>query len=141
MHDIYVAGALTVSDNPEGQKRFYERIADVCQEAGFRAYLPHKSTDPRKHPNVTPEDVYRKDYEMVAKAKIIIAYVGAPSLGVGTELEIAKNNSTDIVLIFHKNETVSRMPKGNPGVKKIIIYESEEDALDQIREYLKAGGA
>ncbi len=137
MFDIYISGGLTRSENPDGQEKFFENIAELCEELGFSVYLPHKHTDPIKHPNITPKEVYEKDYGIVANAKIIIAYVGEPSLGVGIELEIAKNNNTDIVLIFHKNDKVSRMARGVPGVKFIVQYDSEEDALNQLRDVLR----
>jgi hypothetical protein len=136
MFDVYVAGELTRSANPDEQKKFYEDIAQICREAGLSVYLPHQHTDPISHPHLSPEEVYRKDYDIVANAKIIIAYVGQPSLGVGIELEIAKNNNIDIILIFRKDEKVSRMARGIPGVKA-IQYESQKDALNQLKKALK----
>lgn len=136
MFDVYVAGELTRCANPEEQKKFYEDIAELCRECGLSVYLPHQHTDPIKHPHVSPEEVYKKDYDIVANAKIIIAYVGQPSLGVGIELEIAKNNNTGIILVFQKDEKVSRMARGIPDVK-IIRYDSKEDALNQLRAELK----
>lgn len=139
MFDIYVAGELTRSEDPEEQKKFYEEIAEVCRELGYSVYLPHQHTDPVEHPDVAPQEVYMKDYGIVANAKYLVAYVGKPSLGVGTELEIAKNNNTRIILLFHKSDKVSRMATGNPGIKKIIQYESRGDALKQLRGALKKG--
>ena len=136
MFDAYVAGELTRCATPEEQKKFYEGIAEVCKECGFSVSLPHQHTDPIAPPHVSPQEVYKKDYDIVANAKVIIAYVGQPSLGVGIELEIAKNNNTDIILIFRKDEKVSRMARGIPGVKA-IQYESQEDALNQLKKALE----
>ena len=136
MVDIYVGGELTLRENPEEKRRFYEKIANLCRELGFSAYLPHEYSDPELHPKETPQQIYEEDYKRVANAKIMIAYVGRPSLGTGTELEIAKNNNTDLILVHHKDEKVSRMARGNPAVKHIIQYESEEDLLNQLREIL-----
>jgi hypothetical protein len=137
MFDVYISGELTRCENPDEQKKFYVDIAVVCKELGYSVYLPHENTDPIKHPDVTPQEVYRKDYEIVSNAKYIIAYVGKPSLGVGIEIEIAKNSNVFIILIFHKDDKISRMARGNPGVKRIIQYESKEDALNQIRDALR----
>jgi len=132
MYDIYIAGKLTKSSNLEKQKKFYESIAKIAKKTLFSVYVPHKHTDPIKHANISAEKVYNIDSEIVANAKIIIAYVGEPSLGVGTELEIAKNNKTKIILLFHKDCKVSRMALGNPGVTSIIKYSSIQDALNQL---------
>jgi len=137
MFDVYIAGELSGSTTPDERKKFYEDIVEVCKDCGLSAYLPHHHTDPIKHAHISPQEVYKKDYDMISNAKLIIAYVGRPSLGVGTELEIARNNNTGIILIFHKDDRVSRMARGNPGVKKIIQYESEEDALRKLRKYLQ----
>lgn len=137
MHDIYIAGGLTRCKDPGRMKRFYEKIADACREAGFSPYLPHQHTDPREHPEHAPQDVYAKNHEIVSKARMIIAYVGEPSLGVGSELEIAKNNRTRIILHFFSTDKVSRMARGNPAVLKTITYDSEDEAISKIREFLK----
>jgi hypothetical protein len=137
MFDIYIAGELTRCSDSEKRKEFYEAIAEICKRAGFSVYLPHQHTDPVAHPNVSPKEVYRKDFDIVAKARMIIAYVGEPSLGVGTELEIAKNNDTDIILHHFNSDKVSRMALGNSGVKKIITYDSEDECLEKLRGFLQ----
>lgn len=136
MYDIYIAGSLTNSKNPDEQKKFYEEIAEVCKQSNFSVYLPHQHTDPIQHPDVSPEEVYNKDYEKVVKANCIVAIVDKPSLGVGIELEIAKNNNTGIILVYHKDEKISRIVRGNPGIKHTIQYETKEDALRRLRTIL-----
>lgn len=136
MPQVYVTGELTLCKNPEEQKKFYEAIAAVCEETGFSTYLPHKHTDPIDHPDVTPREVYEKDHDIVANAEYLIAYAGQPSLGVGIELEIANKNDTRIIMMLHKDDKVSRMALGCPGVDTLIAYESEEDALEQVQKAL-----
>ena len=103
---------------------------------GISAYVPHKHTDPMEHPEHTPQDVYNRNHDIVANARMIIAYVGEPSIGVGGELEIAKNNDTEIIIHFFRNEKVSRMARGNPSVVTEITYETEDECLEKIREFL-----
>jgi nucleoside 2-deoxyribosyltransferase len=141
MHDVYIAGALTNSRNPEGRKKFYEAIARACEEAGLEAYLPHMFTDPVDHPDISPQEVYLRDFAMVSGASLLIACVDEPSLGVGTELEIAKCAGVKIVLLYRSDGSPpGRMVRGNPAVVKEIAFESEEDAIRQLREFLASGG-
>ncbi len=130
--NIYIAGTLTQAVSPEQIKKFYERIAEVVTQQGFEAYLPHKNTDPIQHAHISAREVYEKDYEMISNSDIMICFVGEPSLGVGTELEIAKNNDVKIILIYPEGQKISREALGNPAVAERIIYSSEEEALDKL---------
>ena len=136
MEDIYISGPLTQVPHPEEAKKFYESIAAVCEELGFSVYVPHQHTDPIQHPDVTPAEVYTKDYNQIAQAKMIIALVDVPSVGVGMEIEIAKNNNTKIILLYHKEAKVGRMTRGNPGITHTIVYENHADALMQLKTIL-----
>jgi len=129
---IYIAGTLTHTRFPDKTKKFYERIAEVATQKGFEAYLPHKHTDPIEHAHISAREVYEKDYEMISDSDIMICFVGEPSLGVGTELEIAKNNNVKIILIYPKEQKISREALGNPAISEKIIYSSEEEALDKL---------
>jgi nucleoside 2-deoxyribosyltransferase len=138
MYDVYIAGELTRSDNPERMKQFYERISAVCKEAGLNPYLPHQHTDPREHPEHTPQYVYQRNRDIISNAKLIIAYVGKPSLGTGCELEIANSSKVKALLHHFNGEKVSRMARGSPSVVKVISYDTEEDALRLISEFLES---
>lgn len=128
----YIAGTLTSARFPDKTKKFYEKIAEVVAQKGFEAYLPHKHTDPVEHAHISAREVYEKNHEMISNSEIVICFAGEPSTGVGTELEIAKNNNVKIILIYSKEQKVSREALGNPAVAERIIYSSEEEALDKL---------
>jgi hypothetical protein len=136
MYDVYIAGSLTICEDPDARKQFFENIAKVCESCGLSVYLFHKHTDPKEHPEHTPRDVYERNYNIIANAKFVIAYVGEPALGVGMELEIAKNNNTEVILLYSNQEAVSRMARGNPSVVETITYDSEGEALEKLAEFL-----
>ena len=136
MNKVYISGGLTNISDPEKTKKFYEDIDDLCKNLGFKPYTPHLHSDPVAHPNITPEEVYDMDYEQVAKADIIIAYIGEPSLGVGIELEIAKTLNKTIIVHYKDDQRITRMARGFPGTKAQIVYRDLEDGLDKIRETL-----
>ena len=126
----YVSGPLTYGSSD--MKEFYEVIAEVIDSVfgPETAYVPHKHTDPVKHPNVTPEEVYRKDKEKVTTSNFVVAYVGAPSLGAGAELEMACTENIPILLLHKRGEAVSRLPRGMFSMIGIFEYNNEEEALE-----------
>ena len=135
INKIYISGGLT--HTAEKQRVIYEKIAEICKSVCADIYVPHLSgTDPIKHPDVKPYDVWVKDHREVATCDLVIAYVGLPSLGVGAELEIARITASDIIIWWFKNEKISRMAKGNPAVIKQIEAENENDLYDKLKKIL-----
>ncbi|KKT58962.1 MAG: hypothetical protein UW52_C0054G0001, partial [Candidatus Gottesmanbacteria bacterium GW2011_GWA1_44_24b] len=43
-----------------------------------------------------------------------------------------------VIIMYEKGDVVSRMLKGNPAVKKEIIFETEDDAVNQLTDYLSS---
>jgi hypothetical protein len=133
---IYIAGALTHAGNK--QKEIYGEIADLCREFCSDVYVPHLGgTDPVKNPEITAFDVWQKNFKIVSESDLVIAYAGEPSLGVGAELEIARNAGNKIILWWFKGEKVSRMARGNPAVIKMIEAENKENLFELIKIALR----
>lgn len=133
----YVAGALTHHANSD-QKETYLRIGDYCKKLGLKsAYVPcYMGTDPVKDPNVTPRKVWETDEREVREADLVVAYVGAPSLGTGGELEIARIAQNDIILWWYQGDVVSRLPLGNPAVIAKIEAINENDLFQQLKQII-----
>jgi len=133
----YIAGVLTVYQRD--MRPIYENIAKICTEHNIFAHVPHLAgTDPYVDPEVTPKDVWEKNYHEVTAANYVIAYVGQPSLGTGEELEMARASNIPIIAWSFNGEKVSRMVTGNPGVKEIITIDNEADLYNRINEILKS---
>lgn len=133
----YVSGALTGGDEIETLKKFYEQVAEVCVREGIEAYVPHLISDPIGNPNMTPEEVYDLDRKQVTDSNLLIAYVGYPSLGVGLEIEIAREKNIPVVLLMEKERRISRMARGNPAVVAEIHFSDFSDALRQLSIWLR----
>jgi len=130
---IYISGALTIIIEDLDIKSIYEKLALVCQNKNYITYVPHLGgTDPINNSQVAPNNVWEKDHLEVSTSDIIIAYVGQPSLGVGSELEIARVTNSKIVLWWFKGERVSRLPKGNPAVIAQVEVENKDDLCQKI---------
>lgn len=134
----YISGALTGIENAETIKSFYESIGLLCEELGFKSYVPHLHTDPIKNPDVTPQQVFETDKHQVTNSDLVIAYLGYPSLGVGMELAFAEMEDIPVILIYEKNKSISRFPRGIPTKIAEIQFTNYEDALEQLRKVLKS---
>lgn len=129
---VYVSGPLTrLAD--ASVKTLYERIGTLAQEFGMAAHVPHLHTDPKANADVTPEQVYAFDSGHVKDADIVVAYVGETSLGVGMELEMARQNHALVVLLSEQGAPVSRLVLGNPAVIDHVQFTSHDQALEQLR--------
>jgi hypothetical protein len=131
---VYVSGALT--NVREEQRQKYEEVELLCEELHLLAYVPHRHTDPVLHYNVSPQEVYRTDYERVIDSNLVISFADPPSLGVGMELMIAAFHHIDVILIYPENVKVSRMARGTPSIISEIQYADWDDGLGQLRELL-----
>ncbi|MEA5564349.1 XRE family transcriptional regulator [Anabaena sp. UHCC 0399] len=134
---IYVSGALTGINNSDSLKEFYVDIGLLCEDTGFQAYIPHLNTDPNKHPNISPRQVFETDKHQVTKSDLVIAYIGYASLGVGMELAYAETNAIPIIMLYEKGKVVSRFPRGIPSVLSEIEFKDYQDALIQLDSVLK----
>lgn len=135
---VYVSGALTGVPEPEILKGFYEAIAEACEKADFEPYVPHLVSDPIQNPDMTPREVYELDKEQVTRADLVIAYVGEPSLGVGSEIEIARQNGISVILMMKEGVRVSRMARGNPAVTAELRFKGYEDGVRKLTEFLSS---
>jgi hypothetical protein len=138
----YICGALTELA-PQDQvcaKRLYSKLADVCEEiAGIRAFVPHEHYDPIAHAHFTPQEVDKAERKQVCKKTSFLVVVAlAPSWGGGIEVEMANSNGVPAFLLAPKDKRVSRLLRGNPAVKTILVFENEEDAVRVFRAYLKS---
>ncbi len=133
---VYISGALTGISDPYPLRKFYEDIGAVCKELGMAPYIPHQHTDPERHPNITPAQVYEMDAKQVSESDLVIAYVGIPPLGVGCELAIAEENKIPVVLVYERGKRVSRLLRGNPVVRYEIAFRDFDEALRRLREIL-----
>jgi nucleoside 2-deoxyribosyltransferase len=134
---IFFAGPLTNLENPDKIKAFYIKLAELAKKLGHEPFWAFLSgTDPIKNPDVSADEVYRRDIEQIAKSDLMIAYVGESSIGTGEEIEYAKTVKVQVIILYEKGDKITRMLTGNPAVKKEIVFENEDDALKQLEAYL-----
>jgi hypothetical protein len=132
--EAYVSGALTALEEGARMRLFYELLAEVVESVGLRAYLPHRVTDPVADGNLDPRAVYDIDRAHVTSARVVVAYAGIPSFGVGIEVELAREHAVPVVLVVERERTVSRLLLGNPAVVEVVRFGD----LDGLRRGLAA---
>lgn len=137
MPKVYISGALTGIKKSLEVKEFYEAIGSVCSDLGLHPYVPHLKTDPILNPDISPHQVFETDKHQVSQADLVITYIGVPSLGVGMELAYAEVNKIPIILLYEANKHISRFPRGIPTVISEIQFGSYDDALGQLKIFLK----
>jgi hypothetical protein len=132
--EAYVSGALTALEEGARMRLFYELLAEVVESAGLRAYLPHRVSDPATAAHLEPRAVYDIDRAHVTSARVVVAYAGIPSFGVGIEVELAREHAVPVVLVVERDRTVSRLLLGNPAVVEVVRFAD----LDGLRRGLAA---
>ncbi len=136
---IYVAGALTNIKECVSKRKLYENIANICIQLGFNVYVPHLSKQelsPKAVKNLTPKQIFEWDTRQVTESDIVIAYVGAVSLGVGIELGYAACLKTPVITLCEKGQQVSPMVLGHTCLVEHIEYETEKDYKSKLRQTL-----
>ena len=67
-------------------------------------------------------------------ARVVIAYAGIPSFGVGIEVELAREHGVPVILVAERERPVSRLLLGNPAVVEVVRFAD----LDGLRRALVA---
>lgn len=125
----FIAGPLLVDASRDTD--FYQRIAEACHEQGIETFLPHLKTEPFNRP-ADARLVFQQDHLGLQQCDLLIAEVSEPSHGVGSELMQAYFQETPIVCLCRKGKQLSRMVTGNPMVREVIHYASEQDCLQEL---------
>src|SRR5207253_45957 len=81
-----------------------------------------------------PRALYDIDRAHVTSARVVVAYAGIPSFGVGIEVELAREHAVPVVLVVERERSVSRLLLGNPAVVDVVRFAD----LDGLRRGLAA---
>ncbi|GIK37986.1 MAG: hypothetical protein BroJett011_18190 [Chloroflexota bacterium] len=136
MKKVYISGPLTNLPNGDMLKAFYEQIGVVCSRLNMQPYIPHQHSDPILHPEISPQAIYDLDRTNVVSAELVIAYVGVPALGVGQEIEIAKQHNIPVILVYELGCSVTRMVRGNPIVAAEVVGRDFNHIVAQLEQIL-----
>lgn len=141
--DVYVSGPLSNLTQKQHDHIWsvYSEIEKSCKHFNLTAYLPSKApanpnkfsptNDIREH-----QRVYEIDKRMVLGSRLIIAYVGTPSHGVGMEIEMASGAPISVILLAEQGTKISRIVTGAPSVIAKVEFDEPKNIFDSLSPHL-----
>ena len=140
----YIAGPLT--EATEEQKLRYEIAAKLCEGYGWFGYAPHLyGTDPKKHPEVKPEEVRDIDYLWaVIMPTFHLNFFSPTAHGNAMELGWAEVAGIPTIGFIPEAARVSRLLRGARNLLILTSYEEGnmevlvQNALKDIHEWQEA---
>jgi hypothetical protein len=132
--DVYMSGPLSaVSDDEQErlEQEVYNQVDDACHKIGLDCYCPHQTKTTPSNP-ISHGQIWDIDYEKVVSSDVLVAYIAHPALGVGAEIEMAREAHNDVILLVEYDnyeddmEAVSRLVTGNPGVRDLLSFQTGE---------------
>lgn len=109
---VYISGALHQAKNITDLTKFYETTALICRNHNLIPFVPHLFSHPTKHKDEPSEVIFKRDLFFLLNSKLIIAYTGEKSLGVGAELGFAHANNIPILICYEEHKRISRFIEG-----------------------------
>jgi nucleoside 2-deoxyribosyltransferase len=136
--NIYFACSITGGRESES---VYQVIAAALTGDGHMVPTAHlaESGAGAKEAAIDPRTVYSRDTDWIRACDALIAEVSVPSHGVGYEIGFALGLGKRVLALHEQERKVSKMISGNPDSNlTLTTYKSPDDAVAQIREYLRA---
>lgn len=124
---VYIAGGLTHASAEDTE--LYERIARVCEDEGFRPYVPHRDTGSRNDV-LNEREVFATNLAALQNSVLMIVELSVPSFGVGMECEYALARGIPVIAFARDEVNVSRMMLGHPAVS--MIYRHGKQPVDVV---------
>lgn len=135
---VYIAGKLT----SESEREFLEEIAKICEELGFKTFLPHRDVGLAK----SMKDVNRIFKEDIIEGfkgiNLVVANLNGLHVGAGTAWELGYAYSKKIPCVGIKTD--EPVDRALDSLSAILIYSVEVfSSLDKLKKKLqkfKMGG-
>jgi len=84
MAKVYIAGPL----GEEKNRKFLEKIDNLCKELGFETFLPHKDCGLYEGNAKRIKEISKKDLEEIHKSDILVGVLNGICVGAGTAWEM-----------------------------------------------------
>ena len=134
--EIYFAGSIR---GAEADKSLFKRFIERARAHG--KVLTERSFDYDYTREIQLDDhgIYELDTGWLKDADALVAEVSSPSLGVGYEIGRVEAMGKPILCLYRRQEgrRLSAMIGGNRNLK-IVEYDSEEEALNAMDDFINA---
>lgn len=129
---LYIAGALT--EATEKDKDRYVKTAELCETRGMFGYAPHfYGTDPKKYPDVAPEEIRNIDFLFAAVLPHMhINFLAPVAHGNAIEEAWAEDFHIPTIYVVPRAMRLSRLPRGMLNIYTTIPYETVEETYAQL---------
>ena len=108
---IYVAGALFTP----GERRTLEEVALLCEEAGWKTYLPHRDGGILQPDRSNSAEVFRADLEALDQCGAVVAVLQAEvDSGTAWEMGYAFRSRKKVLILCEDFRVQSGSTKLNP---------------------------
>jgi nucleoside 2-deoxyribosyltransferase len=134
--NIYFACSITGGREFEST---YQAIVHALTENGHEVPTAHlaESGITAVEAAISPHEVYERDVNWIRNCDVLIAEVSVPSHGVGYEIGFSLGLGKPVLALYQAGRKVSKMISGNSDTNLTTkVYESPENAIAQIREFL-----
>lgn len=133
---FYIAGALT--EATEKDKDRYVKTAELCDARGMFGYAPHLyGTDPKKHPDVTPEEIRNIDFLFGAVLpNVHINFLFPIAHGNAIEQGWAEVFHIPSIYLAPRTMRLSRLTRGMLNIYATILYDDIDEVYNELGRYL-----
>ena len=122
---ILIIGALP---KDEAARELYEVLIEVSSKYGEIIGTPIDTAEFKG----SSKDRYKKAFDSVKNADLLIAEASEPSTGQGMEIRDAILQNKRIIMIAKKGSKVSGLITGSDAINKIIYYDNLNDLKEKI---------
>lgn len=122
------------------QAHLYPAIIEALQAKGevLTAFVGDQGMTQMGETDMAPDEIYKRDIDLITQCHMMVADVTVPSLGVGVEIAHARQLGKPVLALFQPKEgqRLSAMIEGDPNVT-VQKYYSIIEAREAIYEYFR----
>ncbi|MCH8328185.1 MAG: nucleoside 2-deoxyribosyltransferase [Candidatus Marinimicrobia bacterium] len=122
------------------QAHLYPAIIEALQAKGevLTAFVGDQGMTQMGETDMAPDEIYKRDIDLITQCHMMVADVTVPSLGVGVEIAHARQLGKPVLALFQLKEgrRLSAMIEGDSNIT-VQKYYSIIEAREAIYEYFR----
>jgi len=135
---IYFAGSIR---GGRDDRELYGKIIDHLRSHGavLSEHIGSKEVSSLGEHNLSDEEIFRRDLELISQADLVVAEITNPSFGVAYEVVTALMQGKKLLCLYREQEgkRLSAMISGNPAIP-VKRYKTEAELFEILDHYFTA---
>lgn len=127
---ILILGALPKNKHDE---LLYNTITSACKQFTEDISSPVDTANFKG----TEQERYKRAFEKIKQADLIIGELSKPSTGQGMEIREAAILNKPLIVVAKEGSSISGLVKACPILKEILYYDNIEDLKDKLIQQLR----